>query len=133
MISLPEFLENSDASDQDIIVVDNITDKGMANRWPVKARALDNRELHWEYQCLAIGGRGLRLEDPVTKEEFGHANVNFLSFHGNVPEAAIEELVISGTAALIMLAPLMHDDMSIAIEGPDGHEQWKSSALLVGQ
>jgi hypothetical protein len=116
-ITLPDL---PDGSGRESIIMDNITGEGMANRWPVKVRTFSNRELHWEYVHLAIGDRDLRLEDPITKEEFGHANSNFLSFHGNVPEEAIEELVITGTAAEIMLAPLMHNDMSIAVDGPEG-------------
>jgi hypothetical protein len=38
---------------------------------------------------------------------------------------AVEELVIVGTAVQIMLASLMHNDMTIAVEGPEGAERWK--------
>lgn len=97
----------------------------MSNRWPVKVKALNNLELHWEYEHPVEGNRDLRLEDPITGEEYGHANDNYLSFHGIVPQAAIEELVISETAAQVMLMSLSHNDMSIAVEGPAGAEQWK--------
>ncbi|KUJ24225.1 uncharacterized protein LY89DRAFT_727257 [Mollisia scopiformis] len=107
------------------ITMENISDEGMSTRWPVKVQALGGQELHWEYEHPAVGDRDLRLEDPLTKDELGNANSNFLSLSEKLPEAAVEELVITGTAAQIMLASLMHNDMTIAADGPEGHAQWK--------
>lgn len=103
--------------------MDNISDIGMSNRWPVNVKALNGRELHWEYGHPVQGHRDMNLEDPITKEILGDANDNYLSLR--VPEKALEELVITSTAAQIMLAGLMHNDMTIATEGPEGCAQWK--------
>jgi hypothetical protein len=45
--------------------------------------------------------------------------------HRELPESAVDELVITGTAAQILLARLMHYDMTIATLGPGGHDHWK--------
>ena len=110
---------------QTSLTMDNIAEEDFTNRWPVKVLALGERELHWQYQHPVQGNRPLYLEDPVTKEVLGDSNDNYLALRRELPEAAIEELVITGTAAQIMLAGLMHNDMAIAVEGPEGRSQWK--------
>ena len=107
------------------ITMDNIAaDTPFVTRWPVKVRALGGRELDWEYDHPAQGNDPMLLTDPATKEVLGEANDNYLSLLQELPEGAVEELVITGTASQIMLAWLMHNDMTIAAEGPEGYTQW---------
>ncbi|KAF8851574.1 hypothetical protein BDZ45DRAFT_808210 [Acephala macrosclerotiorum] len=122
-ITFAEPASGNGATAQEAIVMDNISDMGMSNRWPVNDKTLNGRELHWEYEHPVQGYRDMNLEDPITKEILGDANDNYLSLR--VPQEAIEELVITGTAAQIMLAGLMHNDMTIATEGPEGSAQWR--------
>jgi hypothetical protein len=63
--------------------------------------------------------------DAGTSEQLGSANDNYLDLSVELSEAAVEELVIMGTAVQIMLAILMHNDMTIAVEEPEGAERWK--------
>ncbi|RFU30150.1 hypothetical protein B7463_g6186, partial [Scytalidium lignicola] len=107
------------------IMMENIANEGFSNKWPVKVRALGDRELHWEYEHPVFGDRSMYLIDPATKEILGDANDNYLALHQELPKMAVEELVITGTAAQILLAPFMHNDMSIATCGPEGRGQWK--------
>ncbi|CZR55091.1 uncharacterized protein PAC_04977 [Phialocephala subalpina] len=115
------------ATSQEPIMMENIEGAGnFKNRWSVKVKALGGRELHWEWEHLVIGGRPMTLEDPVTKEEFGAADGNdhYLSLSTKLPEAARDELLIT-SAANILLTRFMHNDMTIAAEGPEGCAQWK--------
>lgn len=100
-------------------------ENGFTNQWPVKVSALGGRELQWEYKHPVIGNHCMYLMDPTTKEVLGDANENYLALRQVLPEAAVEELVITGTAAPILLGPLMHNDMTIATLGPEGRHQWK--------
>ena len=94
--------------------------------WVIHVHSLENRTLNWEYEHPAYGDNYAYLRDPATGEYFGHANDNILGFYGQMPEAVVEELVIFGTAAEMMLVgALSHNDMSIAMMGPEGRENWK--------
>ena len=96
-----------------------------SHRWPVKVSALGGRELLWEYEHPAYGNNDVYLTDPATKEVLGDANDNYMALRKEMPEDVVEELVITGTAAQVMLAPLMYGSMQIAAQGPEGRERWK--------
>jgi hypothetical protein len=109
----------------DSIMMENISEGSFKNIWPLKFRALGDRELHWKYEHHAIYNTCLFLIDPATQEELCESNDNYLILKQELPEAAVEEIAITGTAAMFLLAGLMHNDMTIASEGPDGCIRWK--------
>jgi hypothetical protein len=86
---------------QDPITIENIADEGYSYHWPVKVRALGVRELQWEYDYPVFGDNCMLLKDPVTGEGFDNANDYYLALGRELPEAALEELVITSTAAMI--------------------------------
>ncbi|KAJ6520469.1 hypothetical protein C8R45DRAFT_919210 [Mycena sanguinolenta] len=98
---------------------------GFHSRWPVKVRALGERELFWEYEHPVQGDNNILLLDAATGEELGNANDNYLALTTELPEEAVEELVIMGTAVMTALEHLMPHDMNIAVAGPDGARRWK--------
>ncbi|KAF7330160.1 hypothetical protein MSAN_02466000 [Mycena sanguinolenta] len=106
------------------VTMDNVG-SGFYTKWPVKVRALGDRELFWEYEHPVQGDNNILLLDTATGEELGNSNDNYLALTTELPEDAVEELVIMGTAVMKMLSSLMHNDMCIAAEGPDGAQRWK--------
>lgn len=104
------------------IVMANTAEGTFATQWIVKVQG---REVSWEYEHPAMGDNCMYLVDRETGEVLGNANDNYLSLHREFSEVMAEELVITGTAAQIMLAPLMHNDMTIAVDGPEGREEWR--------
>ncbi|KAH8803535.1 hypothetical protein F5884DRAFT_509028 [Xylogone sp. PMI_703] len=117
--------ESGDIATRNPILMENIAQGGFTTRWPVKVRALGDRELQWEYEHPAFGDNPMYLKDPVTGEILGDANDNCLTLNSELPEEAVKELVITGTAAQVLLVHLMGNDMKIAAQGPEGRSQWK--------
>jgi hypothetical protein len=107
------------------VTMENVSDQMFYTKWPVQVRALEGRELVWEYEHPAYGNNSILLLDAGTSEQLGSANDNYLELSVELSEAAVGELVIMGTAVQIMLASLMLNDMTIAVEGPEGAERWE--------
>lgn len=96
-----------------------------SHRWLVKVSALGGRELLWEYDHPAEGDNNVYLTDPATKEVLGDVNDNYMALRKEMPGDVVEELVVTGTAAQVMLVPLMYGSMKIAAQGPEGRSRWK--------
>ena len=97
----------------------------MSSRWVVRVSTLKDRELWWEYTYPVQGNNDVELRDPATGELLGTANNWRLELCQELPKAAVEELLITGTAALMALVSLGPMDLQIAMEGPEGHEKWE--------
>ncbi|KAF7337785.1 hypothetical protein MSAN_02252400 [Mycena sanguinolenta] len=93
------------------VTMDNVG-SGFYTKWPVKVRALGDRELFWEvYEHPVQGDNNVLLLDTATGEELGNSNDNYLALTTELPEDAVEELVIMGTAVIKMLSGFMPPDM----------------------
>lgn len=89
-------------------------------QWSVRVQALGGRELKWEFTHPPCWSDCIHLRDPVTADELGVANSNYMELKAKLPRNTVEELVITGTAAMIAIAPYMHNDMPVAAQGPEG-------------
>ncbi|KAK7063683.1 hypothetical protein R3P38DRAFT_9102 [Favolaschia claudopus] len=119
------FPEDGNGTTRNSFLMENVGSGIFHTKWLVPMRALNGREFAWEYTHPAYGDDSLWLRDNVTEEVFGDSNDNYMALSKELPREAVDELVITGTAALIMLAGLMHNDMTIAVEGPAGAAQWR--------
>lgn len=81
---------------------------------PVKLHTPGGRELHWEYTHPAFGDECMYLTDPATNVVPGDANDHYLALHQEMPEAVVvvEELAVTGTAGQMLLADLVHNDLT---------------------
>ncbi|KAF7347273.1 hypothetical protein MVEN_01482400 [Mycena venus] len=102
----------------ELVTMENVAEQPFSTKWPVKVRELGGRELCWEYDHRRMATTACCWWIRQLGETLGSANDHYLELNTELPEAAVEELVI-------MLAGLMHNDMTIATDGPAGAERWK--------
>jgi hypothetical protein len=115
------------------ITMSNTSAGGFQNIWPIMVETLNGRELCWEHTHPVEGDNDLYLLDPATKEVMAHGNDDFLSLDKELPEEVVAELVITGTAAQIMLSWLGNNHLGIAAQGPEGSDQWKYQDPSAGE
>lgn len=73
------------------------------------------------------------LRDAATGKEVGAVDSpnHMLWLDEDISEAAVKELVVTGLAAMIMLAPLngWNADMAVVTDGPGGRMHWVHPVL----
>ena len=123
-ITSPSVTGSSPAAARASITMKDVANEPFTSHWPVSVLALGGRKLQWQYTHPVHYSDCIYLIDLVTGEVLGDGDNNYMALRKELPVEAVEELVITGIAAQIILADLMHNDRTIAAAGPAARDRW---------